>query len=362
MHSPYPTIPPNPKLNKVLTVSELLGVKLPIIQSPMAGVQDSELAIAVARAGGLGSLPCAMLSPETLESELQTINSAIDIPINLNFFCHKTPKANTEAESQWLKLLQPYFFELGIDPHSISAGTSRRSFNHDTADVLEPYAPSVVSFHFGLPSSDLVQRVKNWGATILSSATTANEALWLEENGVDLIIAQGKEAGGHRGLFLNNELETQSSTVSLLSDIITKVSLPVIAAGGISTADGVASSIKNGAIAAQLGTAYLLCDETKTSQLHRDAILANESPQTTLTNLFSGRPARGIVNRVIRELGAISSIAPQFPLAATAMAALRRAAESNGSSDFTPLWCGQNTLGCDQISAYELTLKLASKL
>ncbi len=342
--------------------AEHLGVKLPIIQAPMAGVQDSQLAIAVAKAGGLGSLPCAMLSPQQIESELHKLSSATNSPINLNFFCHQSPKSNTETESRWQEVLSPYFDELGLDPHSIKPGPSRQPFNHDIADTLEPHKPAILSFHFGLPSQALLKRVRAWGSIIISSATTVEEAVWLEQNGADLIIAQGTEAGGHRGMFLTQDLASQANTSVLLGKIRQKVNLPIIAAGGISTAGDVNRSLDNGAVAAQIGTAYLLCNEANTSKLHRRAIQKTSSPSTCLTNLFSGRPARGIVNRVIRELGAIHPDAPEFPLAATAMTALRNAAEAHNSSDFSPLWCGQNTQGCESISAHQQTLNLVSKL
>jgi len=308
-----------------MSLSKLFGAELPIIQAPMAGVQDSRLALAVARAGGLGSLPCAMLSTDQLELELRTITKATNSPINLNFFCHKPPR-------------------------------------HEVADIIEAYAPRVISFHFGLPSHDLVNRVKSWGTTILSSATTVEEALWLEANGADFIIAQGVEAGGHRGMFLTDNLASQLGAASLLKSIFKKVSTPFISTGGISSAVDVNKRLKEGAIAVQVGTSYLLCKEAKTSILHRDALQKNCRPQTTLTNAFSGRPARDIINRAIKELGPISNVAPEFPLATTAMTALRAKAEIKNSSDFTPLWSGENTQGCDAISAHDLTLRLASKL
>jgi nitronate monooxygenase len=345
-----------------MNIAELLGVELPIVQAPMAGVQDSALAISVAKAGGLGSLPCAMLSTEHLESELATLKNTTDIPINLNFFCHQTPTVNPHAELKWLELLRPYFLELNIDPASSSPGASRQPFSHQTADVLETYSPEIISFHFGLPSPELVKRVKAWGTTILSSATTLEEALWLEANGADVIIAQGVEAGGHRAMFLSSDLESQTSTTFLVKQITRETNLPVIATGGLGSASDIANIVDQGAVAAQVGTAYLLCHEAKTSPLHRDAIQKNESSKTILTNIFSGRPARGIVNKAIHKLGAMNTNAPEFPLAATPITELRRAAEAVGSSDFTPLWCGENTRGCASISAHEMTLRLVSEL
>ncbi|AQS38355.1 2-nitropropane dioxygenase-like enzyme [Shewanella psychrophila] len=349
-----------------MRVQELLGVDLPIIQAPMAGVQNSELALAVSSVGGLGSIPCAMLSHDALRAELSRIQSHTQAPINVNFFSHHQPEFNAERDVIWRRTLAPYFSEYAIDSsidsNALPKGPSRQPFSDVVADILEEFRPQVVSFHFGLPEKALLARVKAWGATVLSTATTLEEALWLEANGADAIIAQGIEAGGHRGMFLSAELGLQVSTYSLLQQILARVSLPVIATGGISDAKGVSAALSLGAAAVQVGTAYLLCDETNTSVLHRQAIKSNRSHKTVITNLFSGKPARGIVNRVIQELGPISELAPEFPHAATAITAIRQAAEAQGSSDFSPLWCGQNTSGCKEISAVELTLELARGL
>lgn len=345
-----------------MKLEDYIDVRLPIIQSPMAGVQDSALALEVARAGGLGSLACASLSLSKIESELESIKRATNLPINLNFFCHKVPKVNMNVEHHWRKILKPYFIELGIDPDSILPRVAVESFSHNVVDILETYSPPIISFHFGLPSRCLLDKVKSWGATILASATTAKEALWLQQNGADLIIAQGVEAGGHRGMFLSQNLKSQSNTETLLFNIIEKVNLPVIAAGGIGSAKDVNTHLNNGAIAAQIGTAYLLCDEAKTSTLHKEAIKNHGSVETILTNVFSGRPARAIINRVIKELGPLNTSAPDFPLAIMAMSSLRRIAETHKSVDFSPLWCGTNTDGCDAISAYDLTLRMAAHI
>jgi nitronate monooxygenase len=341
---------------------EFLGTELPLIQAPMAGVQDSALALAVSSAGGLGSLPCAMLDTETLRAELATMRSATDRPINVNFFCHNPPKPDPERESRWRKLLEPYLDEHGISIEDIPAGPGRTPFGHEMADVLEEFRPPIVSFHFGLPGSDLVARVKAWGATVLASATTVEEARWLETHGADGIIAQGLEAGGHRGMFLSTDLTTQMGTLALVPQIARHVTVPVIAAGGIADAQVVAAALSLGATAVQVGTAYLLCPETKTTSLHRAALKSDAARHTAVTNLFSGRPARGIVNRVIREIGPISRTAPEFPLAAAAISALRQQAEARGSADFSPLWSGQNASGCREIPAAELTRALAGRL
>lgn len=343
-----------------MNIRELLGLELPIIQAPMAGVQGSALAIAVSEAGGLGSLPCAMLSTETLAQELTAIKKATHKPFNANFFCHTPPEACVAIEAGWRRLLSPYFAELGLDPDNIGSSASRAPFSHEIADIVEAFRPPVVSFHFGLPSQDLLYRVKGWGATVLSSATTIDEAIWLEQHGADAVIAQGLEAGGHRGMFLNDDLSTQMGTFALLPQIVQAVKIPVIAAGGIASPAGVSAAMALGAQAVQVGTAYLLTDEATTSPLHRKAIKSEASRHTALTNLFSGRPARGIVNRLMLELGLINEQAPPFPLASAAIAPLRSAAESRGDFSFSPLWCGQNARGCMEIGAAELTKWLST--
>lgn len=345
-----------------MNIKDLLGIELPIIQAPMAGVQGSELAIAVSQAGGLGSLPCAMLTPDMMRAELAAITAQTHRPFNVNFFCHTPPQPNTEREATWRKALQPYFSEYGINADDIPAGPGRAPFSHEIADAIEAFRPPVVSFHFGLPGPDLLARIKGWGAKVLSSATTVEEALWLEAHGADAVIAQGLEAGGHRGIFLSDDLSTQVGTFSLLPQIVHAVNIPVIAAGGIADAKGVVAALSLGAIAVQVGTAYLLCPEAKTSQVHRAALKSTASQHTALTNLFSGRPARSIVNRVIREIGPICNKTPDFPLATTAITALRSKAEANNCSDFSPLWCGQNATGCKEVSAAELTRELVAHL
>lgn len=332
-----------------------LDIELPIIQAPMAGVQGSALAVAVCNAGGLGSLPCAMLDGEALRKELTAIQAQTTRPYNVNFFCHATPPADAERENAWRQALSPYYKEYGIDADAIPAGPGRAPFTHEAADILSEFKPAVVSFHFGLPSPELLARVRGWGAKILSSATTIDEARWLDAQGVDAIIAQGFEAGGHRGLFLSDDLSTQVGTFALLPQMVAAVKVPVIAAGGIVDAKGVAAAMTLGAAGVQIGTAYLLCPEATTRPVHRVALKSEQAQFTALTNLFTGRPARGIVNRLMRELGPMSDLAPAFPLATSAIAPLRSKAESLGRGDFSPLWAGQNISGCKELSAAELT-------
>jgi nitronate monooxygenase len=283
-------------------------------------------------------------------------------PFNVNFFCHTQPPPNPEREGVWRATLSPYYEEFGIDPETISAGPGRAPFSSDVADVLSAFRPAVVSFHFGLPSADLLARVRAWGSKILASATTVEEAQWLEAHGVDAIIAQGLEAGGHRGMFLSEDVSTQVGTFALVPQIVQAVDLPVIAAGGIVDAKGVRAAMALGAAGVQVGTAYLLCPEATTSPVHRAALERPSARHTALTNLFTGRPARGIVNRIMRELGPISTATPAFPLATSAITPLRAKAEGQGSGDFSPLWSGQNASRCKEIPAAALTQELAAGL
>ncbi len=345
-----------------MTLHSLLGVELPIIQAPMAGVQGSALTVAVSNAGGLGSLPAAMLGPDALREELAAIRAQTAKPFNVNFFCHAPPAASAEREAAWRARLAPFYAEAGLDVSAINGGAGRAPFASEMADVLAEFRPAVVSFHFGLPSAELVARVRTWGARILSSATTVDEARWLEARGVDAIIAQGFEAGGHRGMFLSEDLSTQVGTFALVPQIVNAVRTPVIAAGGIADAKGVAAALALGAAAVQVGTAYLLCPEVMTSAVHRAALKSDRARRTALTNVFTGRPARGIVNRIVREVGPMSGAAPAFPLAAAAIAPLRAHAEGHESGDFSPLWAGQNVTGCKEIPASQLTRELAANL
>jgi nitronate monooxygenase len=327
----------------------------------MAGVQGSVLAAAVSNAGGLGSLPCALLSPPRLHEELLALSQQTRRPYNVNFFCHAQPAPDAVREAAWRAALAPYYAEFGIDASTVSAAPARASFDANSCELLEQFRPPIVSFHFGLPAPELLARVKGWGAKILSSATTLEEARWLEQRGVDVIIAQGLEAGGHRGHFLSHDLNQQMGTFALLPQIIRAVKVPVIAAGGIADARGIAAALSFGAAGVQVGTAYLLCPEATTHAVHRAALQSGAARVTALTNLFTGRAARGIVNRFIRELGPMSMLVPDFPLAASAVAPLRARCESLRSGDFSPLWAGQNATGCREISAGELTLQLAGQ-
>jgi len=342
-----------------MSLQSLLGIDLPVIQAPMAGSQDHALAAAVSNAGGLGSLPCAMLGADALRAQLAAIRTKTDRSCNLNFFCHATPASDPVREARWRAVLEPYYRAFDLDPAQLTAAPARLPFDAPTAELLEEFKPPVISFHFGLPSHALLERIRRWDCRILSTATTVEEARWLEARGVDAVIAQGLEAGGHRGHFLSGDLTRQSGIFALLPRIVRAVRVPVIAAGGIADRQGVAAALALGASGVQVGTAYLLCPEATTSAVHRAALSEGMPRHTALTNLFSGRPARGLVNRCMRELGPMNPLAPEFPLAAAAIAPLRAHCERLGSGDFSPLWSGQNPDGCRDIPAAELTRQLA---
>lgn len=343
-----------------MKLAQYLGIALPVVQAPMAGSQGSRLAIAVSQAGGLGSLPCAMLAPAAIREEVAAIRAGTDRPFGLNFFCHAVPQADAAREARWREALGPALAEFGIDPASLGTGGARSPFDAERAALVEELRPPVVSFHFGLPEPALLARVRATGARVLASATTVAEGRWLEARGVDVIIAQGLEAGGHRGNFLSADVTEQLGLFALVPQLAAAVRLPVIAAGGIADAAGVRAALALGAAGVQAGTAFLRTPEADTSALHRAALASEAAQHTALTNLFTGRPARGIVNRFLREYGPMSILAPEFPLAAVAAGALRSAAERSGSADFSALWSGQNAGGARPVPAAEIVRGLAA--
>lgn len=337
--------------------SDLFGVELPIVLAPMAGAMDATLAIAVAKGGGLASLPAAMLSAEQLRAQVAQFRAGIDRPLNLNFFAHKPPVPNNAREHAWREALKPYYVELGIDPNAPVPTSNRAPFDDAFCTVVEEVKPAVVSFHFGLPEPSLVTRVKAAGSIVIASATTVAEARWLEERGCDAIIAQGYEAGGHRGIFLSDDLATQVGTFALVPQVADAVKVPVIAAGGITDARGIVAALALGAAAVQIGTAYLACPESKILPPHR-ALLAAKTDETAVTNVMTGRPARGFINRVMREVGPISDGTPEFPLAGGALAPLHAKAQAQGSGDFSSMWAGQSAALARAMPAEALTRTL----
>jgi nitronate monooxygenase len=288
------------------------------------------------------------------------IRAKTNRPFNLNFFCHQPPVADNAREASWRDRLRPYYRELGLDPNAPVSGAARAPFSEELCLVVEEVKPAVVSFHFGLPDAVLLRRVKAAGCKVMSSATAADEARWLEDRGVDAVIAQGNEAGGHRGIFLSDDISTQAGTFALVPQVVDAVKVPVIAAGAIADARGIAAAFAFGAVGVQIGTAYLHSPESKISAPHRAALKNAKDNSTALTNVLTGRPARGIVNRLIREQGPIAEV-PAFPNAANALAPLRATAEKAGSGDFSPLWSGQAAGLGRALPAGELTRLLAAE-
>lgn len=338
---------------------DLFKTEFPIVLAPMAGVMDAELVIAVAEGGGLGSLPSAMLSPEKAREQVNIIRQRVKAPVNMNFFCHTPIEPTAEAEARWKQRLAGYYTEHGLDPAAPINAANRAPFDASFCEVVEELMPEVVSFHFGLPEAALLKRVKAAGCLVISSATTVKEAVWLEQRGVDAVIAQGAEAGGHRAMFLTEKISEQPGTFALVPQVADAVKVPVIAAGGIADARGIAAAFALGASGVQIGSAYLRCPESKVSTGGRQALAEAGDDSTVITNVMTGRPARGVQNRLMREAGPISPDAPPFPHAATALGPLKTAAEKQGRVDFTNLWAGQAVALGREVPAAELTRDLA---
>lgn len=324
----------------------------------MAGAQGPALCIAVCEAGGLGALPGAMLKPAQVREHIAQVRAATRAPFNINFFTHTPPDDTGEAQRRWLDQLTPYYREAGLDPASVAAGAGRVPFDSAMCDIVEEMRPAIVSFHFGLPGDDLLARVKAAGCKVLSSATTVAEARWLAARGVDAIIAQGREAGGHRGMFLGDDLDAQPGLFALLPQIVDAVDCPVVAAGGIGDARGIGAAFALGAKAVQIGTAYLKSPQSSISEIYRRALREASDDTTRLTNIYTGRPARGLLTRAMREQGPMAKDAPPFPLATNAIAPLRAAFEAKGASDFTPLWSGEAARLAREEDAGDMTRRL----
>lgn len=346
---------------------DLLGIAAPVLQAPMAGATTPAMAIGAARGGGLGSLACAQYTPDQARAAIAQFRAAVDAPVNLNFFAHTPPAADPARMLAWRARLAPYYVEAGLDPAPPPPAGGRAPFDEAFCALVEDLRPQVVSFHFGLPQAALLDRVRATGAKILSSATTVAEAVWLEANGVDAVIAMGAEAGGHRATFLpgyreaiDNRLDTasQPGLFSLLPQVVAAVAVPVIAAGGIAEARGVAAARALGAAGVQVGTAYLFTPEAQIPPAHRAALDEARDDNTMMTDVFTGRPARGVANRLMREVGPIGgNVVPPFPLAGGALLPLR---QDGANGDFTNLWAGQSArLAPRGLNSEDLTRLLA---
>lgn len=332
---------------------EITGAAVPIVQAPMAGAGGVALALAAIRGGALGSLPCALLSVEQLRTQVAELRAAVQRPLNLNFFCHSLPAQPDESE--WRALLAPYYAEEGVAPGE--PPPLRRPFDAAMCTLVEELRPEVVSFHFGLPDAALLARVKAI-ATVFGNATTPDEAAWLAARGCDAIIAQGAEAGGHAGWFLDGHRPTP---LAVLLPAAVATGVPAIAAGGIVDAADVAAALGKGAAAVQVGTAYLATPESLVAAPHRALLGTQAANDAAFTNLLTGREARGICNRLMRELGPISDKAPPFPYASNALAPLRARAEADGRGDYSPLWVGAGAARVNAMPAEALTRALAEE-
>lgn len=339
---------------------DLLGVDHPIIQAPMAGATTPALAAAVSNAGGMGSLGCAFMTPERAGEEIAKTMMVTNRSINVNFFVH-TPPSDDEAKNAFMKeKVQPYFDALGLGEMPAVTATNF-PFDEAMMEVMLELRPRVVSFHFGLPAQHMVQALKEAGIVILSSATTVREAVILADGGVDAVIAQGWEAGGHRGTFASSMDAARVGTMALVPQIVDAVNVPVIAAGGIGDGRGIAAAFALGAAGVQPGTAFLTTDEAATPAVYRKALLEANDEDTRLTRAFSGRPARGINNRYIEEMAAHDEALPDFPLLNTVTGPLRKASVEAGSPDFVALWSGQAMSLNRTMPAGELLEKLVEE-
>ena len=334
-------------------LTDRLGIRYPIIQAPMAGSSTPALAIAVSTAGGLGSLGLAMHSQESLRTDCATVSNATDAPYNANFFVHSEPVDDLERVDDARSMLAPYYRELGLGkvPEAI---TPIPSFNEIHLRALLDLRPPVVSFHFGLPSDDALKAIKAAGLFTLSSATNVAEARELEARGVDAVIAQGFEAGGHRGTFLQPYERGHVGTLALVPQVVDAVSIPVIAAGGIGDGRGIAAALALGASAVQLGTAFLSCPESAAHPLYREALNEARDDQTRITHAFSGRPARGLENRYLLEMAGHEARYPDFPILNTLTGPLRKASAKENNPDFLSLWSGQSAAMSKNLPACEL--------
>lgn len=338
-----------------MTLFDRLGAALPVIQAPMAGSGGVALAAAAIAGGGVGSLPCAMLSAAAVVEQVAAVRVQAAGPLALNFFCHALP--DDVDDTAWRAVLAPFYAAEGVADDA-PAPPLRRPFDAEMADVVAAVRPAAVSFHFGLPAPALLDRVRASGAAILATATGVREAQWLAAQGVDAVIAQGAEAGGHAGYFLDGHHPV--GLLALVPQIADAVSVPVIAAGGITDPRGAAAAIMLGAAGIQVGTAYLPTRQSLASAVLRDRLGTAASADSVFTNLFSGGLARGLKNRLIDALGPVDDRAPPFPLASAALAPLRARAEADGRGDYSPLWAGQGAPHATATDARALTEQLGA--
>lgn len=340
----------------------ILKFQHPIIQAPLAGGGDTpELVAAVSNAGGLGFIGAAYLSPEQIVQMARAVKSQTTRPFGINLFAPSAPAAPSISPDVAMQRVAPYFAELGLPAPTLPSSPSF-TFSDQLAAALETGA-SVFSFTFGLLPHEAMQSLKQKKIFIMGTATTVNEAIELEKAGVDAIIAQGSEAGGHRGTFHGDFSASMIGTISLVPQVVDAVRVPVIASGGIMDGRGIAAALALGASAVQLGTAFLTCKESGIPEAYREAILGAKEHQTQITRAFSGRPARGIVNRFMTEVesGERGEAILPFPLQNALTRPLRTAAAKSGRAEFLSLWAGQGVRMARRQSAAELVAKLVKE-
>ena len=321
-------------------IAERLAIELPLIQAPMAAVSTPELAIAVANAGGLGFLAAGMLTPERFGEQMIAVRRHTNQAIGANFFVHDPPQIDPVREAKLRRRLAPYYDELGIEQPGELAIAPR--FDEAMLEAVLAAGPAVVSFHFGLPEAAAMHALKAAGTLVMSSATTVAEARRLENAGAEAVIAQGYEAGGHRATFASTFEDAQVGTFALVPQIVDAVSVPVIAAGGIADGRGIAAALALGADAVQIGTAFMRCPEAATSDLQRRALARASDEGTSVTRALTGRPARALTNRYVREMrGYDEADLPDYPMIRSLAGPLGAAAAKAGSDDFSTMWAGQ---------------------
>jgi nitronate monooxygenase len=330
-------------------LTDLLRIEHPVIQAPMAGVATPKLAAAVSRAGALGSLGSAVLPPDELVGQARVVRDATDRPFNVNFFCHEPPELADPDVARSRERFDVLYRELGLDPPDPFVPPI--AFDDARLEALLEIRPTVASFHFGLPDNAALEAIRDAGCRVLASATTVAEAEELAGRGVDVVIAQGAEAGGHRGSFLVPGDDGPVGTLALVPQVVDAVDVPVIAAGGIADGRGLAAALALGAAGAQIGTAFLACPEAATHPLYREALLSARAEATTVTRALSGRPARALRNRAVEEGGGDPL---PFPAQASVTRPLGEAAAARGSADFLAMWAGQGAPLAREMPAAEL--------
>jgi nitronate monooxygenase len=352
------------KVNASKDLLNVLGIGKPIIQAPMAGVSTPALAAAVSNAGGLGSLGLGAMNAETARKTIDATRALTDKPFNVNVFCHAPAVSNAQVEQQWLSWLLPHFARYGAEPPA-SLREIYTSFVVDEAmqQTLLDARPAVVSFHFGLPPSDVVDSYRRAGIKLLASATSIDEVRRVAEAGVDAIVVQGFEAGGHRGIFDASGHDDELGTFALTRLAVHTTDIPVIAAGGIMDGAGIVAALALGAQAAQLGTAFVCCPETSIDDGYRRALLGPGAAHTTLTRAISGRPARSIVNAFTALEGENGRPPiPDYPVTYDAGKALNAAAKAKGEFGYGAQWAGQAAALSRALPAAELVAALDAEM